>query len=43
LDLENDTVSCVYDMAGDDKERVVYDVGKTWVFICSRDYPNVGR
>ncbi|KAJ8587532.1 hypothetical protein M405DRAFT_882639, partial [Rhizopogon salebrosus TDB-379] len=26
LELENDAVSSVYDMAGDDKERVVYDV-----------------
>jgi len=24
--LENDTVSSVYDMAGDDKEKMVYDV-----------------
>ena len=27
LELENDAVSSVYDMAGDDKERMVYDVG----------------
>jgi hypothetical protein len=27
LELENDAVSSVYEMAGDDKERVVYDVG----------------
>jgi hypothetical protein len=27
LVLENDAVSSVYDMAGDDKERVAYDVG----------------
>ena len=27
LELENDALSSVYDMAGDDKERMVYDVG----------------
>ena len=27
LELENDAVSSVYDMAGDDKERMVYEVG----------------
>jgi hypothetical protein len=27
LELENDAVLSVYDMAGDDYERVVYDVG----------------
>jgi hypothetical protein len=26
LELENDAVSSVYDTAGDDKERVVYDI-----------------
>jgi hypothetical protein len=27
LELENDAALSVYDMAGDDDERVVYDVG----------------
>jgi len=27
LELENNAVSSVYDMMGDDKERMVYDVG----------------
>jgi hypothetical protein len=27
LELENDAVSSVYDMAGDNKEGIVYDVG----------------
>ena len=31
LELENDAVSSVYDMAGDDKERMVYDVDNIYV------------
>jgi hypothetical protein len=40
LVLENDAVSSAYDMAGDDKERVVYDVGIQYkVFIRGMSTP----
>lgn len=40
LEMENNAVSVVYDMAGDDKERVVYDV---CMYIRSWDYTNIER